>query len=105
MTLDCDEWRLKVRPYANASYNLEDDEAGPGGVGGKIDEESESERHQGYAEPDWFAVAAGFLDEDSCCCGGEGEGDGEGEEVDAGIRLDSRTGLFGSRGGGSTFQR
>ena len=77
------EWRLKVWAHADTSDDLEDDKAGPGGVGGEVDVEAEAEDEEEHAEPDWFEVAARLADEDAGDDGDDGEGDDEGEEVDA----------------------
>ena len=63
---------------------MEDDDAGPGGVGGEIDKETKTEGHEEEAEVDRGQVLACFSDEDACAGGHEGKGENEREEIDAG---------------------
>ena len=81
--LQRDKGSLEIRADADASDELEDDDAGPRLVVGEVDEEAEAEGHKEHAEPDGREVVACFLDEDADGHGSEGEGDDEGEEVDA----------------------
>lgn len=81
--LEGDERGLEVGADAEARDDLEEDDAGPGGVGGQVDVEAEAEGHAGHAEPDGGEVLARLADEDADGGGHEGEGEDEGEEVDA----------------------
>ena len=65
MVLKGDEWGLEVWAYADAGDHLIDDNFGPFGVVGEVDEESEAEGHEAHAEPDGFLVAADSLDIDA----------------------------------------
>ena len=81
--LERDKRGLEVGTDADAGNELEDDDAGPAFVIGKVNEEAKAEGHEEHAEPDRRKVLACFLDEDTDNHGGQGEGDDEGEQVDS----------------------
>ncbi len=62
---------MKVGTDADAGDELEDDDAGPGFVVGKVDEETEAEGHEEHTEPDRREVLACFLNEDAGGHGGD----------------------------------
>lgn len=70
---------MEVGTNANAGDDLVDDQAGPGGVRGKVNVEAETEGHEEHAEPDGGEVLACLADEDAGDGGDEGKGDNEGE--------------------------
>lgn len=69
---------------ADTRDDLENDDAGPGGVGLEVDEEAVAEGHEDEACDDEFAVAACDFDDCACGDGSEGKREAEGEDVDAG---------------------
>lgn len=81
---DGDDGRLEERAQAQAGDDLEDDDAGPAGVGLEVDVQAMTEDHHDEAEVDGRAVAAGVADVEAGGGGGDAQRDGDGEEVDAG---------------------
>lgn len=82
--LQADEGGLEDWSDADTSDDLVHDDAGPGGVGLQVDEETVAESHEDEAGEDEFAVAACDFDDCTCGDGGERERETEGEDVDAG---------------------
>lgn len=56
--LESDQWCLEIWSDAQASDDLEGEDAAPGAAAGKVNVETETDRHEDHAEPDRGKVLA-----------------------------------------------